>query len=112
MATPTPPDAQIAFRMQLRPGAEAEYRRRHDELWPDLAAALRAAGVHDYSIFLDPETLSLFAVLRMTADGDRERLAAAPVMRRWWDHMAELMLTQPDNRPVEHSLERVFHFAG
>jgi L-rhamnose mutarotase len=43
----------LAFRMQLKPGVAAEYERRHDALWPDLADALRKAGIHDYSIFLD-----------------------------------------------------------
>ena len=57
-----------AFRMQLKPGATAEYRRRHDEIWPELATALTTAGIHDYSIFLDEETLHLFAVLRLRPD--------------------------------------------
>ena len=52
---------RLAFKMQLLPGAAAEYKKRHDELWPELAAELKAAGVSDYSIFLDEETLTLFA---------------------------------------------------
>ncbi|WP_292046788.1 L-rhamnose mutarotase, partial [Brevundimonas sp. UBA5718] len=53
-----------AFRMQLKPGAVEEYKARHDAIWPELAELLTASGVSDYSIFLDEETLSLFAVLR------------------------------------------------
>ena len=45
-----------AFAIKLKPGYEAEYRKRHDEIWPELAAELTQAGVSDYSIFLDPET--------------------------------------------------------
>jgi L-rhamnose mutarotase len=48
-----------AFKMKLKPGVAAEYKKRHDEIWPELAAELRAAGVSDYSIFLDEETLIL-----------------------------------------------------
>ncbi len=55
----------IAFRMQLKPGRVDEYRRRRDELWPELAETLHEAGIHDYSIFLDPKTLQLFAVLKL-----------------------------------------------
>lgn len=102
----------IAFRMQLKPGHEAEYVRRHDELWPELGEALRAAGVFDYWIFLDPETLCLFAVLKLRPDHRRDDLPLQPVMRRWWDFMADLMLTHPDNRPVEWPLTPVFHFPG
>ena len=52
---------RVAFKMKLKPGAAAEYKRRHDEIWPELAAELKAAGVSDYSIFFDEETLTLFA---------------------------------------------------
>ena len=51
-----------AFKMKLKPGHETEYRRRHDAIWPELAQAIRAAGVTDYSIFLDRDTSTLFAV--------------------------------------------------
>ncbi len=52
-----------AFVMQLLPGFEVEYERRHDEVWPEMAATLREHGVSDYSIFLHPETLQLFGTL-------------------------------------------------
>lgn len=51
-----------AFKMRLKPGFVGEYRKPHDEIWPELSQALSDAGVSDYSIFLDAETLSLFAV--------------------------------------------------
>jgi len=102
----------LAFRMQLKPGNQAEYKRRHDGLWPELADALRDAGVYDYSIFLDEETLSLFAVLKLKPNDTRAALALKPVMRRWWDYMADLMIVHPDNRPVEWPLLPVFHFEG
>ena len=72
-----------AFRMQLKPGAVEEYKRRHDAIWPDLAALLSATGISDYSIFLDEETLSLFAVLKLSADNKRSELADHPLMRKW-----------------------------
>jgi len=53
---------RYAFTMRLKPGAVEEYKRRHDEIWPELSAVLRAAGISDYSIFLDEQTLTLFAV--------------------------------------------------
>ena len=34
-----------AFKMRLKPGVAAEYKKRHDEIWPELAAMLRAAGI-------------------------------------------------------------------
>ena len=98
-----------AFRMKLKPGALAEYRRRHDELWPELADALRSAGIYDYSIFLDEETLHLFAVLKLRAGHTTDALPDLPVMRRWWDYMADLMETGPGTRPREWPLTPMFH---
>jgi L-rhamnose mutarotase len=100
---------QRAFRMKLKPGAVAEYKRRHDELWPDLAQALAEAGIYDYAIFLDEETLHLFAVLKLREDDSSAALPDLPVMRRWWDYMAELMETEPGNRPREWPLTAMFY---
>lgn len=100
---------QVAFLMHLKKGNEAEYRRRHDEIWPELKNALTAAGICDYSIFLDPETGNLFAVLRLKPDNTRDVLPDLPVMRRWWDYMADLMDVDSTNKPVERALASVFH---
>jgi len=100
---------QIAFRMHLNPGAAAEYRRRHDALWPELAAALHDAGVRDYSIFLDEDTHLLFAVLRRMPGHAMDALPATEVMQRWWRHMADLMQTNPDGSPRQEALVPMFH---
>lgn len=108
----TGPVTTRAFKMKLKPGMAAEYRRRHDGLWPDLAEALRGAGIHDYSIFLDEETLALFAVLKLKDGFPIAELPQQPVMKRWWDHMADIMEVEPGNRPSEWPLVPMFYFAG
>ena len=100
---------QIAFLMRLKSGNEREYRRRHDEIWPELRAALTRAGIRDYSIFLDERTLDLFAVLRLAPDNTRSELPSLPIMRRWWDFMADLMEVDETNRPIERALTPMFH---
>ena len=64
---------RIAFRMVLNPGQAAEYKKRHDEIWPELSTALREAGVSDYTIWLDPQTNHLFATLVRTDDHSEKR---------------------------------------
>ncbi|HKW27927.1 MAG TPA: L-rhamnose mutarotase [Verrucomicrobiae bacterium] len=98
-----------AFKMKLKPGAAAEYQRRHDELWPDLAKELRAAGISDYSIFLDEATLTLFAVQKLADGNSAADLPQSPIVRKWWDSMAPLMEVEPDHAPVCHPLKEVFH---
>ena len=103
--------ATRAFRMKLKAGNEAEYRRRHDAIWPELAALLGSAGIHDYAIFLDEATLDLFAVMKLHPGHDLGPLPDHPVMRKWWDYMADLMEVEPGNRPKEWPLTQVFHLA-
>ncbi|WBO21942.1 L-rhamnose mutarotase [Sphingomonas abietis] len=100
---------KIAFRMQLKTGCLADYRRRHDEIWPELVEALKAAGIRDYSIHHDAATDALFAVLWRDDPHGMDDLPSLPVMRRWWDWMAPLMETEADGAPVVWPLETVFH---
>ncbi len=100
---------RVAFKMQLKPGFEAEYRRRHDAIWPELVKTLREAGISDYSIFLDPETLVLFGVQRLAPGSSSDKLPGKAIMRRWWDYMKDLMDTNPDGSPVAKDLVEVFH---
>ncbi len=100
---------KIAFRMFLNPGQAAEYRRRHDEVWPELTRLLKASGLHDYSIYLDEEHVVLFAVLRREAGHTMNELPQHPVMQRWWAHMADIMRSHADGSPVVESLPCMFH---
>jgi len=100
-----------AFRMKLKPGTVDAYRVRHDEIWPELSRLLHDSGIYDYSIFLDEATLDLFAVMKLHDGHDIVSLPQHPVMRKWWDTMAELMEVEPSNRPKEWPLTQVFHMA-
>lgn len=100
---------KYAFKMKLHPGKLAEYKKRHDEIWPELVTLLREAGVSDYSIHLDEETGILFAVLWRTVPHGMADLPRHPVMQRWWAHMADLMETHVGNEPVAKPLLTVFH---
>ena len=98
-----------AFVMSVHPGAEAEYARRHQPIWPELEAALRAHGVHNYSIFLHEETRQLFAYAEIESEERWAAIAATDVCRRWWRQMADVMPAEPDARPVSRGLREVFH---
>jgi L-rhamnose mutarotase len=100
---------KYAFKMRVHAGMHAEYKARHDAIWPELVALLREAGISDYSIHLDVETNTLFGVLWRTDDHDMDALPQSAVVQRWWAHMADIMETGPDNEPVAVPLETVFH---
>lgn len=98
-----------AFLMTLRPGRREEYERRHNPIWPELQAVLKAHGVHRYSIFLDRGTDRLFAYAEIESESRWEAIAQTDVCRRWWAHMAELMLTNEDASPRAEPLDEMFH---
>lgn len=98
-----------AFKMKLKPGFEAEYKRRHDEIWPELSEELSRAGVSDYSIFLDEETLTLLAVQKLADDNTADDLPSTAIVKKWWAYMADIMETNPDNSPLCRPLREVFH---
>jgi L-rhamnose mutarotase len=101
-----------AFRMRVDPGAETEYERRHNPIWPELEAALVQHGVHSYSIFLDRETNDLFAYAEIESEERWNAIASTEVCQRWWQHMGDLMPTRPDSSPVSTDLREVFHIAA
>lgn len=101
-------DTVLAFRMQLIKGNEVEYKKRHDEIWPELAILLKNAGIKEYYIFLDEVTLALFAFQKLEQGADTSGLSSLPIMKKWWDYMADLMEVNPDNSPVAVSCPEVF----
>ena len=100
-----------AFVMSVHPGLEVEYRHRHQPIWPELEQVLKAHGVHNYSIFLHPETRQLFGYAEIEAEAQWAAIAQTEVCRRWWAHMRDMMPCNPDNSPVSLGLDEVFHLA-
>jgi L-rhamnose mutarotase len=101
---------RIAFLIMLRPGADpAEYKRRHDEIWPEMLDALRAAGIHNYSIFRHGEQLFAYAevedVARMAA-----ALARDPINARWQEYMRPMIEIEGDPQTgFARLLPEMFH---
>ena len=100
---------RVAFKMKLLNGAEKEYKKRHDEIWPELKELLKKTGIHEYSIFLDESTNNLFGVLKIENAEALDALPANAVMQQWWAYMKDLMECNDDNSPISIPLKEVFH---
>ena len=100
---------RVAFKMKLIKGFEAEYQKRHDEIWPELQELLKGTGISEYSIFLEEETGNLFGFLKIAAPLKLEELPRFPVMQKWWKYMGDIMETNPDNSPISIPLKEVFY---
>jgi len=95
--------------MFLKKGYEAEYEKRHSEIWPELKQLLQESGVYDYSIFWEKDTNVLFAVQKVKGDSSSQDMGANPVVQKWWDYMADIMETNSDNSPVSIPLKELFY---
>ena len=99
----------IAFKMKLFKGFEEEYKRRHDNIWPELKELLDDAGISDYHIFLDEETNDLFAYLTIDDKKKLDDLPNESIMKKWWSYMKDIMETNTDDSPVTIPLKEVFY---
>lgn len=98
-----------AFVMSVFEGKETEYEERHNPIWPYLEQTLKAHGVHNYSIFLHPETQQLFAYVEIEDEERWNAIAQTKICQRWWAYMSDVMPANPDNSPVSLDLKKVFH---
>ena len=102
---------RLAFKMYLNPGQKEIYRKRHNEIWPELQKLLKESGISEYSIFLDDETNTLFAFQKINGSRGSQDLTDNPIIKKWWDFMADVMKVNADNSPVSIPLEEVFYLS-
>ncbi|KAF1300829.1 L-rhamnose mutarotase [Enterococcus sp. JM9B] len=98
-----------AFCMKVYPDKHQEYEKRHNELWPEMRKMLTEHGAKNYSIFLDPQTSTLFGYLEIEEEERWQQTAATAINQKWWAYMADIMETNPDDSPVTKDLIPVFH---
>ena len=84
-----------AWVLEVRPGYEEEYLKRHDEIWPEMTAALKQSGIRNYNIFR--HGLTLFGFFE-TDDLEQTQkfLADNDVNARWSEYMAPIMKVDID----------------
>ncbi len=97
------------FKMKVFKGQEKEYEKRHNELWPEMRDMIHEYGGSNYSIFLDKDTNILFGYIEIEDPEKWNKSAETEINRKWWDYMADIMETNPDNSPVAKDLDLVFH---
>lgn len=97
------------FKMKLFEGKAEEYEKRHNALWSEMKDMIHEYGGKNYSIFLDKETNILFGYIEIESEEKWAKSADTEICRKWWDYMADIMETNPDNSPVSIDLLNVFH---
>jgi L-rhamnose mutarotase len=102
---------RIAFLMKIKPGTEAEYRRRHQQVWPEMLADLKRAGCQNYSIYL--HGTDLFAYMEVEDFSHYlDIMATSQASQRWEEQMADILIRDTTAETgFPPLLEEVFHLA-
>ena len=100
--------ARYCFLLQVRPDLLDEYRERHRAVWPDMLAALRDSGWHNYSIFARPDGLLVGYVEASDFDAAQEAMARTEVNARWQAEMSRYFGGQRADGSFE-LLDEIFH---
>lgn len=95
--------------MYLKPGMEEEYKKRHNAIWPELKRQMQDQGVFDYSIFLDPDSNTLFGVQKNRGEKGSQQMGDNELVQEWWNYMADIMEVNKDNSPVTIDLPEMFY---
>lgn len=97
------------FKMKLYENMAEEYRKRHNNLWPEMVKMIHEYGGKNYSIFLDEETNTLFGYIEVEDEALWNKSAVTEINQKWWKYMADIMETNPDNSPVCVDFKEMFH---
>jgi len=95
--------------MKVFSGVYDEYKKRHDEIWPEMVEMLHQYGAKNYSIFLDPKTNNLVAYLEIEDEKLWSESSETEICKKWWEYMKDVMETNEDNSPVSIELKELFH---
>jgi L-rhamnose mutarotase len=97
------------FKMKLYENMAEEYKKRHDNLWPEMVKMIHEYGGKNYSIFLDEESNTLFGYLEIEDMSLWDKTAETEICKKWWKYMADVMETNADNSPIAVDFVEMFH---
>ena len=87
---------RMAWKGQIKPGCETEYRKRHDEIWPEMIEVLKQAGICNYTIFLNGDELFGYYEWEKGISYAENVQAESPVVRKWNEYMQDILILEMD----------------
>lgn len=100
---------RVCFTFELYEGAEDEYKRRHDEIWPDLVADIKAAGFSNYSLFRRGSQIVAYAEVSPDLETAMGALASSEANGRWAAWFEDLIVNLTDSQGRLMSMQEVWH---
>ena len=102
-----------AFLMEVKPGKIDEYEKSHNPIWPELHQAMKAHGIHNYSIFYHAKTNQLFGYVEIEDEEKLKKMAKNEVCKKWWLYMTNFLVADRKDAPKakEEEMREVFYMA-
>jgi L-rhamnose mutarotase len=100
---------RMCFSFEIYPGTEDEYKKRHDEIWPELVDVLKGAGLSNYSLFRKGTTVVAYVECEPDAETAFAKVASADVNTRWTDWLNEVIATPRAENGAFEALDEVWH---
>jgi L-rhamnose mutarotase len=100
---------RLCYTFELRAGMEAEYERRHAEIWPELVAAIRDAGFSNYSLFRRGTEVIAYAECEPTIEAAIAKLERTEINGRWSTYIRALMTRAVDDEGRFFTVDEIWH---
>jgi L-rhamnose mutarotase len=100
---------RVCFTFEIYPGTEAEYKKRHDEIWPELVQAIRDAGQSNYSLFRRGTTIIAYVECEPDAETAFAKIGSTDVNARWAEWFEDVIVSLTDENGQLNRVEEVWH---
>ena len=87
---------RMAWKGRIKPGCKEEYIKRHDEIWPEMTAVLKEAGICNYTIFANGDELFGYYECEKGIAYAESTQANSPVVDRWNEYMKDILELEMD----------------
>ena len=100
-----------AFLMEVKPGKIDEYEKSHKPIWPELHRALKAHGLHNYSIYYHEKTNQFVGYVEIEDEKKLKEMAKMEVCKKWWLFMKNFLVSDSEESPKakEEEMREVFY---
>ena len=100
---------RLCYTFDIAPGLEAEYERRHAEVWPELVAALQDAGFSNYSLFRRGDGGDRLRGVRVDGAGGSCQARGEEVNARWSTYIRSMMSRSVDEEGRFFRSDEIWH---
>lgn len=100
---------RFCFTFEIRPGTEAEYKRRHDEIWPELVEVIQGSGVRNYSLFRRGTQVIAYCECEPDVATAFAEIGASPHNARWSEWFEDIIVSLTDEDGNLYVADEVWH---